>query len=282
MAAKTWLSAAFSCIALSLTACGGQSNTPANNSASNTGNATPVAASGASGTADGNGRVLRVAGNAAFAPFESLDENKKVTGFDIDLINAMGEAGNFKVEYKDQPWESLFPALSNGDADALISGITITDERKASMAFTEPYYKITQVVLVPPSKNVSNVEELKKLPKIGVVTGYTGDYAAQKIFGATSEQVVRFDNVGLLTKEVENGGVDAGILDNAVVAHYIKNNSSKGFKMVELPDFPAEHYGIAVRKDDAQTLALLNNSLAKVRASGKYAEIEAKYFANGK
>ena len=81
---------------------------------------------------------------------------------------------------------------------------------------------------------------------------------------------------------MENGGVDAGILDNAVVAHYIKNNSSKGFKMVALPDFPAEHYGMAVRKDDAQTLALLNDSLAKVRASGKYAEIEAKYFATGK
>ena len=279
MTTKTWLSAAFSCLTLSLAACGGQSNAPANHSASHPASA---AASGASGAADGNGRVLRVAGNATFAPFESLDESKKVTGFDIDLINAMGEAGNFKVEYKDQPWESLFPALSNGDADVLVSGITITDERKATMAFSEPYYQITQVVLVPPSKNVAKVEDLKKLHKIGVVTGYTGDYAAQKIFGPTSEQVVRFDNVGLLTKEVENGGVDAGILDNAVVAHYIKNNSSKGFKMVALPDFPAEHYGMAVRKDDAQTLALLNDSLAKVRASGKYAEIEAKYFATGK
>ena len=237
MTTKTWLSAAFSCLTLSLAACGGQSNAPANHSASHP-------ASGASGAADGNGRVLRVAGNATFAPFESLDENKKVTGFDIDLINAMGEAGNFKVEYKDQPWESLFPALSNGDADVLVSGITITDERKATMAFSEPYYQITQVVLVPPSKNVAKVEDLKKLHKIG--------------------------------------GVDAGILDNAVVAHYIKNNSSKGFKMVALPDFPAEHYGMAVRKDDAQTLALLNDSLAKVRASGKYAEIEAKYFATGK
>ena len=260
MTTKTWLSAAFSCLTLSLAACGGQSNAPANHSASHP-------ASGASGAADGNGRVLRVAGNATFAPFESLDENKKVTGFDIDLINAMGEAGNFKVEYKDQPWESLFPALNNGDADVLVSGITITDERKATMAFSEPYYQITQVVLVPPSKNVAKVEDLKKL---------------HKIVGPTSEQVVRFDNVGLLTKEVENGGVDAGILDNAVVAHYIKNNSSKGFKMVALPDFPAEHYGMAVRKDDAQTLALLNDSLAKVRASGKYAESEAKYFATGK
>ena len=178
MTTKTWLSAAFSCLTLSLAACGGQSNAPANHSASHPASA---AASGASGAADGNGRVLRVAGNATFAPFESLDENKKVTGFDIDLINAMGEAGNFKVEYKDQPWESLFPALSNGDADVLVSGITITDERKATMAFSEPYYQITQVVLVPPSKNVAKVEDLKKLHKLGVVTGYTGDYAAQNL-----------------------------------------------------------------------------------------------------
>ena len=78
---------------------------------------------------------------------------------------------------------------------------------------------------------------------------------------------------------MENGGVDAAISDSAVIANYVKNNPDKGFKMVEIPDFTEENYGIAVRKGNTETLNMLNDALAKVRENGKYAEIEAKYFA---
>ena len=78
---------------------------------------------------------------------------------------------------------------------------------------------------------------------------------------------------------MENGGVDAGISDSAVIANYIKNNTNKGFSMVQIPDFQEEYYGFAVRKGDTETLNLLNDSLKQVRESGKYAELENKYFA---
>lgn len=266
-----WLAALVSCTVLALAACGGQSesgttgssasqeNTSLNNQAAN--------------------KILRVGMNAEFAPFESLDSNQKPQGFDVDLLNALAKEGHFTVEFRNTPWDSLFPALANGDIDVVASGVTITEDRKKTMDFTEPYYQITQVVLVPASKNVQSVEDLKKLSKVGVVTGHTGDFAAQKIFGATSANVARFDTLPLLMKEIESGGVDAAISDSAVVANYVKNNSDKGFKIIQIPDFEVENYGLAVRKGDIETLNKLNEALKAVRANGEYEKIEEKYFA---
>ncbi len=116
---KKWIAAAIACSALALGACGGQSG-------------------GSASTGAGADKVYRVATNAEFAPFESMNASNQIEGFDIDLLNAMSKAGNFKVEYKHQPWDSIFPALTNGDVDILLSAITITDERKQTMDFTNP------------------------------------------------------------------------------------------------------------------------------------------------
>lgn len=255
------------CATMMLAGCGGQGGGSANDSA-------------ASGTAAGSGeKVLRVATNAEFAPFESLDENKNIQGFDIDLMNALAKEGGFKVEFTHQPWESLFPALANGDVDVLASAVTITDDRKKTMLFSDPYYQISQVVLVPAGKDVKSVDDLKKLNKVGVVTGQTGDLAVQKILGNTSDKIARFKTVTLLMEEIGNGGVDAAVSDSAVVAHYAKNNSDKGYKLIKLEGFDVENYGLAMRPGDTETAAKLNDALKKIKENGEYAKIESKYFA---
>ena len=261
---KKWLALAVACSTLTLGACGGKTET---------------AAGGASAPAAASGKVYRVAMNAEFAPFESMNEKNEVQGFDVDLMNAMAEVGHFKVEYKHQPWESLFAALKNGDVDMLASAVTINDERKQTMAFTDPYFEITQVILVPQNKEIKSVENIKKARKVGVVTGNTGDTAVSKILGSNSDKIARFENVTLVIKELENGGLDAVVSDSAVVGNYLKNNGNKGFTMVAVPDFEVEHYGIAVRKDDEATLKVLNDALKQVRASGEYDKIFNKYFA---
>lgn len=266
-----WLATAVSCAVLALAACGGQSGSGAAASA-------PKADAGSSSQV-ATGKVLRVGMNAEFAPFEFLDNNQKPQGFDVDLLNALAKEGKFEVEFRNTPWDSLFPALGNGDIDVVASGVTITEDRKKTMDFSDSYYQITQVVLVPANKNVQNIEDLKKLSKVGVVTGHTGDFAAQKIFGATSSNVARFDTLPLLMKEIESSGVDAAISDSAVVANYVKNNSDKGFKIIQIPDFEVENYGLAVRKGDTETLNKLNSALKAIRENGEYAKIEAKYFA---
>ena len=112
-----------------------------------------------------------------------------------------------------------------------------------------------------------------------MVTGNTGDTAVSKILGSNSDKIARFENVTLVIKELENGGLDAVVSDSAVVGNYLKNNGNKGFTMVAVPDFEVEHYGIAVRKDDEATLKVLNDALKQVRASGEYDKIFNKYFA---
>ncbi|HFC8536982.1 basic amino acid ABC transporter substrate-binding protein [Neisseria bacilliformis] len=264
---KQWIATAAA--AALLAACGGQQN--------QTGNA----AASSAPAAPQEGKIYRVGTNAEFAPFEFMDTNNNVQGFDIDLLNAMAKAGGFRVEYKHQPWDSLFAALGNGDVDILASAVTITDERKQSMDFSDPYYKITQVILVPQGKDIKSAEDLKKANKVGVVTGNTGDLAVGKLLGADNGKIARFENITLVTKELENGGLDAVVSDSAVVANYVKNNGNKGFTMVTVPDFPEENYGFVVRKGDTETQAALNAALKKVRESGEYDKIAEKYFAKG-
>ena len=266
-------SAAVLALGLGLSACGGQSADTAKAASS------APAASAASDAATASGKTYKIALNAEFAPFESMSTDGKIEGFDVEVTNAMAKVGGFNVEYKHQPWEGLFATLGNGDADAVISAVTITDERKQQMSFTEPYYAITQIVLVPQSKNVATVEDLKKLDKIGVITGNTGDKKKKKILGATSEKIVRYEAFPLAAKEVETGSVDAVISDSAVVANYVKNNSNKGFTMVQVPDFAEEHYGIAVAKDNTELLNTFNAALKTIKENGEYQKILDKYFA---
>ena len=112
-----------------------------------------------------------------------------------------------------------------------------------------------------------------------MVTGNTGDFAASKILGNNSPKIARFENLPLLIKDLESGGLDAVVSDSAVVGNYIKNNSDKGFSMVAVPDFEVENYGIAVRKGDTATLNMLNEALKQVRANGEYDKIHDTYFA---
>ena len=260
-----------------LAACGGQSssssNTPAQDSASK------PAASASAATPAAEGKVYKVGMNAQYPPFESMDSSGKIEGFDVDLLDAIAKEEGFQVSYHQQPWDGIFASLKSGDHDILISGITITPERQKEMLFSEPYYKITQVILVPQGKDVKSAEDLKKLDKVGVSLGTTGDYAAQKLLGATNEKIIRLENLPLTLKEVESGGVDAVISDSAVVAHYVKQHGDKGFTMVEVPDFDTEHYGIAVRPDDKELMDKINAGFKKIQANGEYDKISAKYFA---
>ncbi|MBH5330112.1 basic amino acid ABC transporter substrate-binding protein [Eikenella sp. S3360] len=270
---KKWLATALACSAMALSGCGNSGNTQ---QASQPAAGSDAAASTASAPAEG--KVLRVATNAEFAPFEFKNADGSLSGFDIDLLNAIAKEAGYRVEFKDQSWDSLFNSLNNGDVDLVAAAVTITPEREQTMLFTEPYFEITQVVAVPEGKQVASIEDLKNLNRVGVVTGNTGDLAASKFLGATNPKVTRFETLPLLLKELQNGGVDAAVSDSSVVMEFIKHNGDKGFTMIKVPDFEAEHYGIALRKEDTELRDTLNKALAAVRASGEYDRIYQQYF----
>jgi polar amino acid transport system substrate-binding protein len=249
---------------LVLAACGKKEEAPA---------PAPVAAAPAPAPA----KVYVVGTDAAYAPFESQNEKGEIVGFDIEVVQAAAAKAGIQVKFVNTPWEGIFNTLQQGDRDMIVSAVTITDERKQTMDFSDPYFDAAQLIAVKETSKVTKFADLKKL-KVGVQTGTTGDEAVSKLMGKTSTSIKRFESTPLALKELESGGVDAVVADNGVIAHYVANNPGGKFKTVSDKEFVPEQYGIAVKKGNAELLGKLNQGLAAIKADGTYNQIYAKYF----
>ena len=239
--------------------------------------APPAPAPVASAPAPAPAKVYVVGTDAAYAPFESQNEKGDIVGFDIEVVQAVAKKASIEVKFVNTPWEGIFNALGQGDRDMVVSAVTITEERKATMDFSDPYFDAQQLIAVKETSKVAKFADLKKL-KVGVQTGTTGDEAVTKLLGKTSTNIKRFESTPLALKELEAGGVDAVVADNGVVIHYVANNPGGKFKTVSDKDFVPEQYGIALKKGNAELLAKINKGLADIKADGSYDAIYTKYF----
>ncbi|WP_373312791.1 basic amino acid ABC transporter substrate-binding protein [Deefgea tanakiae] len=222
-------------------------------------------------------KTYQVATDAAYAPFESLNNKKEVVGFSVDVLEAIAKKSGMKIKFINTPWEGIFATLSTGDRDMVISSVTITPERKQSMDFSDPYFEAKQLIAVGKNSKVSKFTDLKTL-KVGVQTGTTGDEVIQKLQGKTSPNIKRFESTPLAIKELENGGVDAVVADNGVVVNFVANNPNSKLKMIDDATFAKEYYGIAVKKGNKALLEQINKGLAAIKADGTYDKIYNKYF----
>ncbi|MFN9744126.1 MAG: basic amino acid ABC transporter substrate-binding protein [Betaproteobacteria bacterium] len=237
----------------------------------------PAPAPAAPAPAPAPAKVYVVGTDAAYAPFESQNEKGEIVGFDVDVVKAIAAKAGIEVKFVNTPWEGIFNTLQQGDRDMVVSAVTITDERKQTMDFSDPYFDAVQLIAVKESSKVTKFADLKKL-KVGVQTGTTGDEAVSKLLGKTSTSIKRFESTPLALKELESGGVDAVVADNGVIAHYVANNPGGKFKTVSDKEFAPEQYGIAVKKGNAELLGKLNQGLAAIKADGSYNQIYARYF----
>ncbi len=222
-------------------------------------------------------KVYVVGTDAAYAPFESQNEKGEIVGFTIDVVNAAAAKAGIEVKFVNTPWEGIFNALQQGDRDMIASSVTITDERKQTMDFTNPYFDAVQLIAVKEDSKIASFADLKKA-KVGVQTGTTGDEAVTKLLGKTSTNIKRFESTPLALKELEAGGVDAVVADNGVVTHYVANNPGGKFRTVSDKEFVPEQYGFAVKKGNAELLGKMNEGLAAIKADGSYDAIYKKYF----
>ncbi len=237
----------------------------------------PTAAAPAATPAPAPAKVYVVGTDAAYAPFESQNEKGEIVGFTIDVVNAAAAKAGIQVKFVNTPWEGIFNALGQGDRDMIASSVTITDERKQTMDFSNPYFDAVQLIAVKDNSKITGFADLKKA-KVGVQTGTTGDEAVTKLLGKTSTAIKRFESTPLALKELEAGGVDAVVADNGVVIHYVANNPGGKFKTVSDKEFAPEQYGFAVKKGNAVLLGKLNEGIAGIKADGSYNTIFKKYF----
>ena len=133
-------------------------------------------------------KTYQVATDAAYAPFESLNNKKEVVGFSVDILEAIAKKRGMKIKFINTPWEGIFATLSTGDRDMVISSVTITPERKQSMDFSDPYFEAKQLIAVGKNSKVSKFTDLKTL-KVGVQTGTSGDEVVQKLQGKTRQKI---------------------------------------------------------------------------------------------
>lgn len=216
------------------------------------------------------GKALYVGTNAEFAPFEYLEKGK-VTGFDMELMNALAKEMKMDVKIENMAFDGLLPALQMKKVDVVIAGMTETPERKKAVSFTKPYFKAKQVIITKKGKDIKDFKELSG-KKVGVMLGFTGDAVVSDIKGA---KVQRFDATYSAVMALEKGKVDAVVADSEPAKKYIASYKDLAIASAKAED---EDYAIAVRKNDKALLDNLNKALVKVKSNGTYDALLKKYF----
>lgn len=219
-------------------------------------------------------KVLKVGLSPDFAPFEYLDDQGTIVGFDVELARALGKEMGMEVQIENMGFDGLIPALQSGNIDIVMSGMAITEERKQSILFSEPYYHSGLVMVVTEeSTDVQGVENLKG-KKVGAQIGSTGALYAHKIDGATAKD---FNQTSDMFIELKNGGIDAVVSDLPVVQYFLKSEEGKGYKIVgELLEI--ENTGIGIDPNQKELAEKINLALKKIKESGEYDTIYEKWF----
>lgn len=220
--------------------------------------------------------VLTAGTNAEFPPFEYVGDDGEADGFDIALIKAIGEKLGVDVQVDNMEFASLVSSIGS-KIDVAIAGMTVTDERKETVDFSEPYYEAVQYVLLPEGSEIATADDLKN-KTIGVQLGTTGDFIASDIEGVT----VNSYNKGIdAVNDLINGRVDCVIIDKNPALVFESKFQDEGSKLTAVDgaqfDFEAEYYAIAVPKGDTALVDAINKAIEELKADGTFDELVKTY-----
>lgn len=218
--------------------------------------------------------TITVATDATWPPMEMVDANKNIIGYDIDFLNAVAKEAGFKVKYQNTAWDGIFAGIAAGKYDAIISSVTITDERKKTMDFSIPYINAGQVLIVPKTSTAVVLADLKG-KNVGAQLGTTGAFEVQKVQGVTMKT---YDEIGLAFEDMAAGRIVGVVCDTPVAADYALQRAEykDKFKIVGEP-FTEEVYGIVVQKGNQKLLDRINKGITAVKAKGIDKELTKKW-----
>jgi polar amino acid transport system substrate-binding protein len=217
-----------------------------------------------------------IATDATWPPMEYVDESsKEIVGFDVDLMKEIAKAGNFEAVFKNTAWDGIFAGLAADKYDAVMSSVTITEERKEQMDFSKPYINAGQILVVPKStKGVSTLEDMKG-KTVAAQIGTTGSFEIEKVEGV---KMKTYDEIGLAFEDLINGRIHGVVADTPVAALFALQNEDYKDKLKIVGDqFTEEYYGIAVNKGNTEVLDLINKGLDGVLGTAAYEKIEKKW-----
>lgn len=219
--------------------------------------------------------AVKVATDATFPPFEIVDEKtKELTGFDVELMNAVAAKAGFKVEWVNINFDAVISGVTQCTYDAAAAAITITDDRKKNALFSDPYINAGQIITV--RKDETGIKSTADLvgKKLGAQLGTTGEIEAKKIANAV---VKPYDSYDLAFLDLINGQIDAVIADYPTALGFVGKNSDK--LMVTGEVFTNESYGIMVCNKNTALVDKINKALAELKTDGTIAKLEQKWLA---
>ncbi|NHN47322.1 transporter substrate-binding domain-containing protein [Halostella sp. JP-L12] len=235
---------------------------------------------GGGGDEEGDDNTITPATAPGFAPFE-MKEDGELVGFDVDLLEAVVAETDYELgEWEEFEFDSLIPALVNDRVDVVAAAMTITEDRDENIDFSDPYYSANQAVLVQAGSDFqpSSLEDLAGRP-IGAQKGTTGEGVVQsRIEDGTYEEsdYNAYDNYVFAVEDLENGNIDAVVLDDPV-ANTFASNRDVEVSFVHETD---EEYGFGVQDGASDVQSALNEGLQTVRDDGTYEELTNKWFAS--
>ena len=249
-----------------LTACGSDAGAATD--------ATGTANDNAAGTDAAQGGTLTFGTNAEFPPFEFVTSNGVIdqyAGIDMAIAKQIADENGMTAAVENMEFDSLLIALQNGQIDAVIAGMTVTEERLEAVDFSTPYYTATQVMIVKEDSDIASAADMAD-KKICVVQGYTGQICVEEM-GYPFEA---FKKGTEAVMELVNGKCDVVVIDSATAQKYVSDN--EGLKIVEdASAFESEEYAIAVQKGNKELLDMINKAIEAKLADGTISELSAKY-----
>ena len=234
------------------------------------------------GAAQAQELTLKIGTEGAYPPFNNLTPDGKLEGFDIDIAKALCDEMKAECEFVTQDWDGIIPALQANRFDAIIASMSITDERKQQVDFSKKYYNTPPAIAVPKDSELTEATEAALAGKIiGAQASTThSNYAEAHM---KESEIKLYPTADEYKLDVANGRVDAVVDDVVVLSEWLKTEDGACCKLLgTLPIDPVingEGAGIAVRKGETELADKFTAAIAAIRESGKYQEINAKYFA---
>ena len=269
---RSFLAAAgLSVAALALTACGGSASSVASSVASSASSAAASTSAAAGELTTVEAGKLTMATNATFPPYEMTTDAGEFEGIDIETAQAIADKLGLELQIDDMDFDAALLSVQQGKADIVMAGVTVTDERKAVMDFSDSYATGIQSIIVPEGSDIASPDDLAG-KKIGTQRGTTGYIYCTDDFG--EDAVVAYDSGLTAVQALNNGQVDAVVIDNAPAKEYVAANP--GLKVLET-SYAEEDYAIGMNKDNTALVEAVNAALEELKADGTLQSIVDKY-----
>ena len=224
-----------------------------------------------------NTKTLHFGTSATYAPYEFVDADNQIVGFDIDVAKAVCKEMQAECQFTNQSFDSLIPGLRFKKFDAVIAGMDMTAKREQQVSFSQPYYEGLSAVVVTRKGAYNSFAELKG-KKIGLENGTTHQrYLQDKQKEITA---VAYDSYLNAFTDLKSNRLDGVFGDVAAIGKWLKNNPDYAImdERAKDPEYYGKGLGIAVRKGNDALLAEINAALDKVKASPEYAQMQEKWF----